>query len=134
MSLKQVLLADDSRVFRALMTEVLRAHGLEVLEACNGSEALHLLKSKRPQLAVLDALMPVVSGFEVIEKLRAEAPDYRPVIFIITAVYKSNRFKTEALRQFAVEEYLEKPLEPEELVRAIGRHFPEFLGLGRKES
>jgi len=129
MALTRVLLADDSRVFRALMCEMLRAHGLEVLEATNGGEALSVLLSKRPELAVLDALMPLSSGFEVIDRLRKAAPDYRPVIFIITAVYKSNRFKTEAISQFAVDEYLEKPLEPEDLVRAIGRHFPEFLGL-----
>jgi CheY-like chemotaxis protein len=126
MALKSVLVAEDTRVSRVLMCAALRAFGLEVLEATNGSEALSLLLSKRPELAILDGLMPKGSGFEVISRLREAAPTYRPVIFIVTAVYKSNRMKAEAISKYAVDEYLEKPLETEDLVKAITRHFPEF--------
>ena len=129
-SLDMVLVADDSRVFRALTVDTLQGHGLEVLEAADGREALHILESKRPQLVILDALMPMVSGFEVLEKLREMAPDYHPVIFVVTAVYKSRRWESETKSQYKVAEYLEKPIEPEDLVKAIARHFPEFLGLG----
>ncbi|OYV95822.1 MAG: hypothetical protein B7Z68_06610 [Acidobacteria bacterium 21-70-11] len=51
------------------------------------------------------------------------------MIFIVTAVYKSRRWESEARLQYQVHEYLEKPLEPEDLLKAIGRHFPEFLGV-----
>jgi CheY-like chemotaxis protein len=128
-TLRRVLLADDSRVFRIVTSEALRAHGLEVIEATNGSEALHVLLTQRPQLAVLDALMPVVSGFEVMEKLRTAAPEYHPVIFVVTAVYKSRRWAAEAKKTYNVAEYLEKPIEPEDLIKAIARHFPGFTGL-----
>ncbi len=124
--LTRVLVADDSRIFRALITEVLRERGLEVLEAATGREALDALLAGRPQLAILDALMPVLSGFEVIAKLRRQAPEYRPVIFMVTAVYKSRHWETEARQQYQVEEYLEKPLEPAELVKIIARHFPDL--------
>lgn len=127
MALKTVLIADDSRIFRALMAEVLQEHGLEVLQAADGREALDALLSKRPQLAILDALMPMLSGFDVVSKLREKAADYHPVVFIVTAVYKSRRWEAEARQQYRVDEYLEKPLEPEDLVKVIGRHFPEFL-------
>ncbi len=130
MPLKRVLVADDSRIFRALITEVLRERGLEVLEAANGQDALRALLAHRPELAILDALMPVLSGFEVIGKLREQAPDYRPVIFMVTAVYKSRRWETEARQQYQVEEYLEKPLEPAELVRIMARHFPDLAQPG----
>jgi CheY-like chemotaxis protein len=125
-ALARVLVADDSRIFRALITEVLRDRGLEVLEAANGRDALDTLLAERPQLAVIDALMPLLSGFDVITKLREQAPDYRPVIFMVTAVYKSRRWETEARQQYQVEEYLEKPLEPAELLEIIARHFPEM--------
>ncbi len=129
MALPKVLIADDSRVFRALVVEVLKEHGLEVLEAANGREALDQLLSQRPDLAILDALMPLLSGFDVITKLREKTPEYRPTIFIVTAVYKSRRWHTEARQQFQVAEYLEKPLEPNDLLKAVGRHFPEIWGL-----
>ncbi|MGD1146918.1 MAG: response regulator [Thermoanaerobaculaceae bacterium] len=128
MVLKTVLIADDSRIFRALMTEVLQEHGLEVFQAADGREALEALLSKRPQLAILDALMPLLSGFDVVSQLREKAADYHPTLFIVTAVYKSRRWESEARQQYRVDEYLEKPLEPEDLLKVIGRHFPEFLG------
>ncbi len=124
MPLKQVLLADDSRIFRALMSEVLRDNGLDVLEAANGREALDKAIAARPELLILDALMPLLSGFDVLTRLREKAPEYRPQVFIVTAVYKSRRWETEARQQYHVQEYLEKPLQPEDLMAAINRHFP----------
>jgi len=129
MPLNRVLVADDSRVFRAVTSETLQAHGLEVLEAANGSEALNKLVTERPELVVLDGLMPLLSGFEVIRRMREAAPDYEPVIFLVTAVYKSYRLRTEAIQQYGVDEYMEKPIEPEDLIHAVAHHFPEFLGL-----
>jgi CheY-like chemotaxis protein len=128
-ALTRVLVADDSRIFRSLVAEVLRERGLEVIEAANGREALDALLAQRPQLAVLDALMPLLSGFDVISTVREKAPEYQPVIFLVTAVYKSRRWETEARQHYRVQEYLEKPLEPAELLKAVGRHFPEFWGL-----
>jgi len=128
-ALTRVLVADDSRIFRSLVVEVLRERGLEVIEAANGREALDALLAQRPQLAVLDALMPLLSGFDVISTMREKAPEYQPVIFLVTAVYKSHRWETEARQHYRVHEYLEKPLEPAELLRAVGRHFPEIWGL-----
>lgn len=128
MTLTRVLIADDSRIFRILMTEVLLERGAEVFEAANGQEALDMMLLRRPQLAVLDGLMPLLSGFDVISKVREAAPDYKPVIFIVTAVYKSRAYEADARRQYQVQEYLQKPLEPEDLLEAIGRHFPDFAG------
>lgn len=124
MPLRQVLIADDSRVFRALMGEVLREHNLEVVEAANGREALDRALEGRPDLLILDALMPLLSGFDVLTRMREKAPEYRPVVFIVTAVYKSRRWESEARQQYQVQEYLEKPLQPEDLLAAVRRHFP----------
>jgi CheY-like chemotaxis protein len=133
MALKRVLIADDSRIFRILTGAVLLEHGLGVLEATTGREALDLLLSQRPQLAILDGLMPLISGFDVIKQAREAAPDYKPVIFIVTAVYKSRGYEAEARRQYQVEEYLQKPLEPEDLIAAVRRHFPELPQLPEKQ-
>ena len=125
MPLRQVLIADDSRIFRALMSEVLRESGLDVLEAANGREALDRALAARPELLILDALMPLLSGFDVLTRLREKAPEYKPAVFIVTAVYKSRRWESEARQQYQVQEYLEKPLQPEDLLAAIKRHFPD---------
>jgi CheY-like chemotaxis protein len=121
---RRVLLADDSRVFRALMGEVLREDGWRVIEAASGKDAYDKAVAERPELLILDGLMPHLSGFEVLAKLRQDTPGYAPCVFIITAVYKSRRWESEARHDFNVNEYLEKPLEPEDLIKAVHRHFP----------
>ena len=121
----RVLLADDSRVFRALMTEVLREEGWSVFEAATGREAYDKAMAERPELLILDGLMPHLSGFEVLTKLHQAAPDYSPCVFLITAVYKSRRWESEARRDYHVAEYLEKPLEPEDLLKTVRQHFPK---------
>ncbi len=120
----RVLVADDSRVFRALVVDILREKGCDVLEAGNGREALETALAARPQLLVLDALMPLLSGFDVLTKLREKLPSYRPKVFMVTAVYKSRRWESEARTQYEVDEYMEKPLEPETLLAAVTKHFP----------
>ncbi len=120
----RVLVADDSRVFRVLVAEILREKGWDVLEATNGREALEMALAARPALLVLDALMPLLSGFEVLTKLREKLPTYRPKVFMVTAVYKSRRWESEARTEYEVDEYMEKPLEPDTLLAAISKHFP----------
>lgn len=122
----RILVADDSRVFRALVAEILRERGHDVLEAGNGREALEMALAARPALLILDALMPLLSGFDVLSRLREKLPSYRPKVFMVTAVYKSRRWESEARTQYDVEEYMEKPLEPEVLLTALGKHFPEL--------
>jgi CheY-like chemotaxis protein len=121
----RVLVADDSRIFRLLVSEVLRDRGIAVVEASTGREALDHTLSERPELLILDALMPLMSGFDVLSKLREKAPEYEPIVFIVTAVYKSRRWESEARQTYRVHEYLEKPIEPEELLKTITRYFPD---------
>jgi len=126
----KVLVADDSRIFRNLIAEILRENGMQVLEASNGREALDETVLNRPDLLIIDALMPMLSGFDVLAKLRERLPDYKPVVFMVTAVYKSHRWQSEARQQYNVDEYLEKPLEPEEILAAVVKHFPQLADRG----
>lgn len=121
----RVLVADDSRIFRVLVKELLEEKGVTVLEAADGKQALDTSLAARPELLILDALMPRLSGFEVVAKLKEKAPEYHPKVFIVTAVYKSYRWESEAKSVYKVDEYLEKPVEPETLLAALRRHFPD---------
>lgn len=125
MAPRRALVADDSKVFRAWVRESLRDRGFEVLEAGNGKEALDAALASRPDLLVLDVLMPLLSGFDCLTKLHEKAPDYHPIVFIVTAVYKTRRWEAEARQQYRVQEYLVKPIEDQTLVDAVRRHFGE---------
>ncbi|MBP1620323.1 MAG: response regulator receiver protein [Acidobacteria bacterium] len=122
----RVLVADDSKVFRALVVEALREKGWDVVEAANGRDAIEHALTNRPQLLILDALMPLVSGFDVILRLREKAPDYNPKVFLVTGVYKGRRWHTEGRQTYQVQEYLEKPIETDELLKFVARHFPQM--------
>lgn len=71
-----ILLVDDSRASRMLCSSVIRSlrPGLEILEAADANDALALLASQTPQLAVIDMNMPGMSGLELADKLRTSHP------------------------------------------------------------
>jgi voltage-gated potassium channel len=75
-----VLLADDHRALRMLFTRKIQSAGHEVIEAGNGEEALRLAQELRPDLIVLDVLMPGMSGYEVCKALRASGFEDTPII------------------------------------------------------
>src|SRR3954467_7282256 len=68
-----VLVCDDEAVLRALVRAALGPVGYDVLEAADGHEALELVRRQRPDLVVLDMMMPGWSGLEVLAEMRAEA-------------------------------------------------------------
>ena len=125
MQLRTVLVADDSAMFRGMIGAVLAEQGLAVVEAADGIDALRLIDAERPGLVILDALMPGLSGFDVLRRLRERSSANVPVIFLVTGVFRSRRWAAEALAQFPIAEYVEKPVDPDELLRTILRHFPD---------
>jgi CheY-like chemotaxis protein len=71
--MKRILVADDRETSRELVRNALEGSGYEVLEACDGIDALEQARSKHPDAIILDLHMPRLDGFGVIEALRREA-------------------------------------------------------------
>lgn len=81
---KRILVVDDDDAIRALLMTILRRRGLAVDVARNGAEALERLDRCRYAVMLLDLMMPVVNGWEVLDKM-AKREDSRPVIIVLTA-------------------------------------------------
>lgn len=81
--LRRVLLVDDDRIIRFITRMALEMDGLEVFECASGSEALATMPTVRPDLVLLDVMMPRMSGLDVLWHLRAQ-PDWAatPVVFL----------------------------------------------------
>jgi len=78
-----VLVADDNDTDRMLLSAIVKAEGYNVITARNGEEAINVFKEHRPQLVLLDALMPILDGFQVARQIKSLAGEtFVPVIFL----------------------------------------------------
>jgi CheY-like chemotaxis protein len=115
----RVLVAEDEKKTRSMLVEMLREMGCQTVEAASGYEAIKLVQEHRPDVVLLDGLLPEMHGFEIARFIRSMAPAYKPRIVIITAVYKSQRYQSEAKLQFGVDSYLIKPVTKEAVQDAV---------------
>ena len=82
---KRILVVEDDTAIRTLIFTILRRQGLAVDTAKNGAEALEKLGRCRYVLMLLDLMMPVVHGWEVLEQLANLDPAVRPTVIVLTA-------------------------------------------------
>jgi two-component system chemotaxis response regulator CheY len=115
-----VLFADDDATGRAIAARVISSTGCGVITASNGEEALSLAREHRPELIITDALMPRLDGREMARTIKSELPQTK--IVVITSVYKDARYKREAFRDFQVDEYLQKPVDPKALRNVVTKY------------
>jgi CheY-like chemotaxis protein len=117
MSSERILVVDDQPINVQLLKRKLERSGLEVSTANNGLEALEQIKLRKPDLILLDLMMPDMDGIEVCERLQASS-DTRsiPVIFVTARTTKES--KLEGLAVGAVD-YITKPIDLDETVARV---------------
>ncbi len=118
MTARRILIADDDPLLRSLLVHRLSADGYQVVVAEDGSQALAAIADLKPDLIVLDALMPVMDGFEVLRRLKAGQATVAPII-MLTAL-KREQDIVGAL-QLGAADYLVKPFIPDELSQRVRR-------------
>ncbi len=110
----KAIVVDDSRAMRAIIKRALIAEGFEVCEAGNGQEALdELNKNGAPDLALVDWNMPVMTGFEFIQEVRALKQFDSMSIMMVTTETESSQ--VEAALEAGANEYVMKPFTPDVL-------------------
>jgi len=118
----KILLADDHDDNRRLIARLLSSLGLEVIEACNGIEAVELCVEHKPKLTLLDIQMPRMDGIQALEKLRELGCNHP--IYALTANAMSHEISQYLALGFAG--HLKKPIERETFVATIAQHYPEL--------
>jgi DNA-binding response OmpR family regulator len=108
-----VLVADDDDDIRDLVAFRLDRAGYEVLRAGDGQQALDLAREHVPDLAVLDVMMPKLTGYDVTRELRADAATSRIPVILLTARVQ----EADVARGFeaGADDYVKKPFSPQEL-------------------
>jgi pilus assembly protein CpaE len=114
---ENIFIVDDNEMSLKLLNGILQKEGYTVTTASNGEEALRLIKNAKPELAILDVLMPDMDGYELCRRLR-ESPDtvHLPII-ILTGLSEID----ERLKAFdaGADDFIAKPFQAEELLARI---------------
>lgn len=113
----RIVVADDEADIRRLIVFTLNRRGYTVLEASTGDTALELIRHERPDLAVLDVMMPGLTGLEVAAALKAD-PETRSIPIVILSA-KGQASEIEAGYAAGARLYLLKPFAPQELASRV---------------
>lgn len=128
---KKILVVDDERHIVRLVQVNLERAGYQVVAAFDGKEALKKVEAEKPDLIVLDVMMPHMDGFEVLKRLRANADTKDiPVIMLTAKAQDADVFRGWAS---GVDCYLTKPFNPMELLTFVKRIFESYDEMGRDE-
>ncbi len=122
--MSKILIAEDERDIRDLITFTLSFAGFEVVAASNGEEAVNLAKQEAPDLILMDVRMPRMTGYEACELLKADANLKNiPVVFLSA---KGQDFEIQAGLQAGAVDYLLKPFAPDQLTARIQSVLAQF--------
>ncbi|MGD8518743.1 MAG: response regulator [Anaerolineae bacterium] len=121
MAKESVLIVDDNAEIVSALSDVLSTKGYSILTADNGRTALTLTERENPDLILLDWNLPELSGYEVLEALRAKGND-TPVVLM--TVYGSESVAVQAFR-LGIRDYIRKPLRVTEILDSVERALTE---------
>jgi DNA-binding response OmpR family regulator len=116
---RHILVCDDDELLVDLLTYRLEAKGYQVSAARDGGEALERLGTDKPDAVVLDAMMPVIDGFEVLRRIREQAATANLPVVMLSA-RKQERDIVGAL-ELGANDFVVKPFIPEELLARLAR-------------
>ncbi|MBC7563691.1 MAG: response regulator transcription factor [Gemmatimonadaceae bacterium] len=125
---ERILVVDDEPDIVALVAYHLAKTNYRVSTASNGTDALSIARSERPALLVLDLMLPGMSGFDVLEHIRAEEGTRHIAVLMLTA-RKEEQDRIRGL-SLGADDYLTKPFSPQELVLRVGAILRRTAGSG----
>jgi DNA-binding response OmpR family regulator len=118
----RLVIADDSATILALVTLAVKKDGYEPATATSGTEALEVIREHRPELVILDALMPGMTGYEVCRALREDVDAPRPHVIMLSAGARETDKALAA--EVGIDEFVTKPFSP----LALRARVREILG------
>ena len=141
---KKVLIVDDEPDIRTFLRSVLEENGFSTVTAKNGVEGLEALRKEKPDLVLLDLMMPKKSGITMFQELRKDSSLSTTPVVIVTGVsevtgvdFRNFMYKqplrdekkfveTTGLTQYTIPDgYVEKPIDPDELIKVIKKAMKE---------
>ena len=114
---RTILVVEDEPTLRETLAEALETDGFRVISAADGREALTVFRAERPDLVLLDLMLPELSGVEVCRRIKAQRPEQKVLICSAAIMPDAER----ALIEMGVCDHLMKPYHPDVLLAYIAR-------------
>lgn len=118
MSVKSILCIEDEPEMIDLIRLILSRRGFEVRGAPSGEDGLKMMRESRPDLVLLDLMMPGMDGWEVYQQMKADDATKNIPVIVVTAKAQ-NIDKVLGLHIAKVDDYIAKPFGPQELVESV---------------
>src|SRR3954447_3531671 len=115
--MKRILLAEDEEVLRMLVADTLEDEDYMIDEAADGGEAMELFQNHPYDLVILDYMMPIFTGLEVIKQIRNTETDGHTKILMLSA--KNQSYEQEQILQTGADYFMAKPFSPMKLLELV---------------
>ena len=115
---KKIMIVDDEESIRELVNAVLSMEGFDIIAAEDGQDCLEKLKEVKPDLILMDMMMPGMSGRETIEKIRAN-PKTKNLNIVFLTVARFSETGKDTLEKMNILDYITKPFDNDDLVKRV---------------
>ncbi len=122
----RILAVDDSPTILEMIKAILVAGGYDVITAADGQEALNAARSEKPDLILLDVMLPKLDGYRVCRLLKFDQ-NYKHIPIIMLTAKTEEQSMATGLRTGA-DQYLTKPIEPEHLLSSVAEELGKVAG------
>lgn len=120
---KRILVVDDTKETAELISFVLMRNGYGVETAADGKQCLEKVTSFRPDLIILDIMMPEIHGFDVLKKLKEDTQIQNQNIGVIVCSAKSYKPDIDLAKQLGAIAFIDKPFKKEDLLNKVNEFF-----------
>jgi len=118
MAEKKILIVDYEKKSIEALKNIFLPYNLQIITAFDGQSAYEKFFKEKPDIVLLEPMLPKLHGFELVKKIREESEGETPII-IVTALYKGSQYRNEAIKSLGVAEYFEKPYDEQTLLNAV---------------
>ncbi len=115
---KKILIVDYDRQSVETLTKQLKSKKNQILTAPDGQKGYEIFVKEKPDLVILEAILPKIHGFDLTKKITRESKGCVPVI-IVTGLYRGPQYRQEAMASFGASEYFEKPLDTDRFLDVV---------------
>lgn len=116
---KTIMIVDDSPSLRQVVNIALKGAGYDVIEACDGKDAISKLDGKKINLIISDVNMPIMGGIDMVKEIKQMAQyKFTPIIMLTT---ESQDKMKQVGKEAGVKAWVVKPFKPDQMLNAVGK-------------